>query len=133
MSGNFFMSPDYYQDVFNILADVLPEEWDDILFRGCFAGSSCDMKYYADLGDGKYVDCFHIEEIDRDRLLDSFAQIYELSQAEREQLPPDQLWTAVTMRVGADGDFNADFDYDDLSETMSDYIAQWEKKYLVRE
>lgn len=88
------------------------------------------MKYYADCGDGTYVDCFKLTPSGRKRILQTFQRLSRITAQARDTASNDAKWTALTVAVSSDGNFHADFDYQDLSESLVPYTAEWEKKYL---
>ena len=124
------MNEEMYQNIFDEISPLLPENWSRIIYRVFYTQGNWSMKFYADPGDGKYVDCFKLLPGNRASILQAFRSIDQVISPVRDNAPDNEKWTAMTLSVSADGAFHADFDYADLSEIIVDYTIEWEKKYL---
>ncbi len=124
------MSTSIFQEVFDELQEVLPDKWKKVIFFAAYTSGSYSMKFYCDCGDGQYVDCFGIPEIEKAQLTKLFIRIDKILSAERKELEGADRWTVFTMNVDAKGLMKTEFDYVDLSENMIAYEQEWKKKYL---
>ena len=124
------MNDTIYQQIFDEISPLLPENWRRMVYRCFYTTGSWSMKYYADRGDGAYVDCFKLAPSGRQKILQTFQRLSQITAQARDAASDNAKWTALTIAVSSDGNFHADFDYQDLSESMVPYTVEWEKKYL---
>lgn len=123
------MNNEIFQNVFDELQDVLPDEWNSVIFFAGYTDDSYSMKYYIKDKNGVY-DCFNQFGADRAQLINMFVNIDKLLSFERENLEEAQRWTVFTMIVDNQGNMKTYYDYTDISENFIDYEKEWEKKYL---
>lgn len=119
-----------YQNVFDILSEVLPQNWQKVAFYAEYTEGSYSMKYYVDFGDGKYVDCYKIKGITKANLIKAFMKINKELAIVRQQLPSEKRWNVITLLVENTGKFRAEYDYEDIAENTLQYHEKWKSKYL---
>lgn len=119
-----------FQNIFDKLQTALPSDWVNTVFYASYSEGSYSMKYFVDFGDGKYVDCFTINNNTNMQLAKLFVEIDKEISLVRETLDSKNKWNVITLKVGKDGEFKAYFDYDDISEKMVTYEQLWKEKYL---
>ena len=119
-----------FQIVYNILGNVLPVDWKKVAFCAEYTEGSYSMKYYVDLGNGEYIDCYNLEGISRKSVIRTFININKQLSKIRESLPKEKRWNVITLLIDNSGKFKAEYDYDDISENVIKYHENWEKKYL---
>lgn len=125
------MNESMFQNVFDILIEVMPQDWDKVIFYAGYAEGSYGMKFYTKLGNMEYVDCFSQQEADEEKLMMAFMKIDNVLSPVREQLDDANRWNVLTMMVDSQGHMKTEFDYEDISERMIEYEREWEKKYLL--
>lgn len=118
-----------FQQVFDILQPILPNEWKKIIFYVAYFTGSYSMKYYTYDKTGKYIDCFNQKNTNRGQLLKSFMTIDTVIKNERDQLK--NKWNIMTVVITSDGKMKADFEYKDITENSIEFEEQWKKKYLI--
>ena len=106
-----------YQSIFNILQEILPDNWHKVVFYAEYGESSYSMKYFVDFGDGQYIDCFRLKGI---------TKIMPI----RKELSKKDTWTVMTLVVDENGNFKADYEYKDISEDLVGYYNGWKNRYL---
>lgn len=124
------MNDELFQQILDEISPFLPGSWSRMIYRCFYTAGSWSMKFYADRGDGVYVDCFKLLPSGRQEILRAFQRLGRITAQARDSAPDGAKWTALTLSVSSDGNFHADFDYQDLSESMVFYAMEWEKKYL---
>lgn len=124
------MNEKMFQEVFDLLQSLLPENWTKtILFVGYTKGSY-NMKYYCRTENGTFTDCFSLDGVSRANLLDLFVNIDKILSKERVSLEDNNRWSVLTMMVDNDGKMKTEFDYNDHSKDMLAFEIEWKKKYL---
>ena len=121
-----------YQSIFNILQEVLPENWRKVVFYAEYAQSSYSMKYYVKVSDGNYTDCFQLNGIPKRKVINAFANIDKQIMSVRKDLNKKDLWSVMTLIVDTSGGFKADFEYDDILDDQMSFIRKWKEKYLSK-
>lgn len=124
------MNNDLYQNIFDVLVDVLPSDWNKVAFMAGYTKGSYSMKYYVKTENGDYLDCFEIGNIDNIQILELFMKLDKIISQERSSLK-EEKWNVISMVVDSTGKMKTDFDYSDISENMIEYENQWKQKYLV--
>lgn len=124
------MNESIYQYIFDKIQELLPPNWEKMIFFAGYAEGSYSMKFYTDCGEGKIIDCFNISNLDRMKLIKAFSSIDVILSAERKKIAGDKRWTVLTMIVDAKGNMKTEFDYTDISEDFIGYERKWERKYL---
>ncbi len=124
------MNEAIFQNTFDKLQDFLPKSWETVVFYAGYTTGSYSMKFYADCGDGKYIDCFSQEGINKAQLIKLFMSIDKELSAERKKLTDENKWTVFTMVIDAQGHMRTDFDYANIDENTISYEREWKKKYL---
>lgn len=119
-----------YQGIFNTLQEVLPDDWHKVVFYAQYGESSYSMKYFVDTGDGQFTDCFKIKDIPKRDIIKAFAVIDSQIMPIRKELSKKDTWYVMTLIVDDEGNFKADFEYDDISEDSIGYYQRWKEKYL---
>lgn len=125
------MNVELYQNIFDLLADVLPENWSKLVFMAGYTEGSYSMKYYVKTGTTDYLDCFELGNIDNIQILQLFLKINKIISQERSSLKNSERWNVISMIVDSGGKMKTDFDYSDISNDMIKYEEQWKRKYLV--
>ena len=119
-----------YQEIFNILQEILPNNWHRAAFYAEYGESSYSMKYFVDLGSGQYIDCFNLKDIPKRDIIKAFSVIDSQIMPIRKELSKKDAWSVMTLVIDDEGNFKADFEYDDISENFIEYYQRWKKKYL---
>ena len=119
-----------FQDIMDILADILPQKWARAVYRADYTEGSYSMKYYVDLGDGEYTDCFKLGTPTKSQVLSAFRAMNEKIITYRQSLSDKEKWSVLTMTVDSSGKFKADFDFTNISEIPVSYQTDWENRYL---
>lgn len=119
-----------YQSIFNILLEVMPDNWHKVIFLAEYAESSHSMKYFVDFGDGKFVECFKLGDIPKRNIIRSFALIDSLIMPVRQELTKKDTWSVMTLLVDDEGNFKVDYAYDDISDNPIAFYHKWKEKYL---
>lgn len=125
------MNSDMYQNIFDLLAEVLPENWCKLVFMAGYTEGSYSMKYYVKTGFDNYLDCFELGNIDNLQILQLFIKLDSVISPERSSLQDSEKWNVLSMTVDSDGKMKTDFDYTDISNDVITYEEEWKKKYLV--
>lgn len=125
------MNNEIFQNVFDLIQPLLPNNWKSmILFVGYTAGSYT-MKYYSSNESGEFTDCFSQKGINKTQLIKLFMRIDKVLSAERKKLDDKNRWTVLTMSATCDGAMRTEFDYADISENAIAYEQSWKEKHIV--
>ena len=119
-----------YQSIFNTLQGILPDDWHKVVFYAQYGENSYSMKYFVDSGDGVYTDCFKLKGISKRDIIKAFALIDSQIMPIRKKLSKKDTWSVMTLIVDDEGNFKADFEYEDISEDSIGYYQRWKEKYL---
>lgn len=119
-----------YQSIFNTLKDILPDDWNNVVFYAEYGESSYSMKYFVDSGDGKYTECFKLKGISKRDIIKVFAAIDSQIMPIRKELSKRDTWSVMTLVIDDEGKFKADYEYDDISEDSIGYYQRWKEKYF---
>lgn len=125
------MNSDMYQKIFDLIAEVLPENWSKLVFVAGYTEGSYSMKYYVKMGATDYLDCFELGNIDNLQILQLFIKLDSVISSERSLLQDSEKWNVLSMTVDSEGKMKTDFDYTDISNDVIAYEEEWKKKYLV--
>ena len=120
-----------YQSIFNTLQEVMPKNWHRIIFYAEYDDNSYSMKYFVDLGDGQYTDCFKLKNISKNEIINTFAVIDSQIMPIRKELDKKDTWSVMTLIVDESGKFKAEYEYDDISNNSIEYYRKWKDKYLI--
>ena len=120
-----------YQKIFDCLLPVLPDDWKKAVFYAEYSEGSYSMKYYVDSGDGDYIDCFSTG-ISKSRIIHAFLEIDKEIAPIRNSLSTKDLWSVMTLTVSSSGEFNADYDYEQVTDSI-EYFRKWETRYLRKQ
>ncbi|OMI28476.1 cytoplasmic protein [Bacillus haynesii] len=126
-----------YQEIAETVVETIPEEWSKVLIYGeILEDVQKGFFYYYPEGNDSPVYCHNIPEffsIEKEDYRNLWRQlINNLEKLWYEFKNSDQkTWTSLTMIIQSDGEFNIDYDYEDLSDA-DDYERRivWEHKYL---
>lgn len=124
------MNNEIFQNIFDLLQRYFPCEWKKVVFFAGYMSGSYSMKFYTMGADEKYVDCFSLEGANKAMLIKSFMDIDKLLALERKAWKTNDVWSVMTLIVGADGAMKVEFDYTDISENAIAYEQEWKQKYL---
>lgn len=119
-----------YQKIIDILEKILPEEWSKIVFYAEYTAGSYSMKYYVDLGDGKYIDCYSLKQFSKIQFIGTWMEIDKEIAKIRKELEEHDKWSVLTIQIDRSGKFKADYDYDSHDEAAIMYHEKWKKQYL---
>ncbi len=119
-----------YQNIFDALQEVLPGQWHKVVFYAEYGESSFSMKYFVDLGDGEYVDCFKLSNISRREIIQAFSVIDRIILPARQAMSKIDTWSVMTLVVDDKGSFRAEYEYDDIAGNYTEYYETWKNKYL---
>ena len=119
-----------YQSVFNTLQEILPDDWHKVVFYAEYGENSYSMKYFVDTGNGEYTDCFKLKGISKRDIIKAFAVIDSQIMPIRNELSKKDSWSVMTLIVDDEGNFKADYEYEDISEDAIGYYQRWKEKYL---
>ena len=117
-----------FNTVFNYLYESLPDNWDRVVFYAMLSEGRYTMKYFVDFGDGKMIDCFTLKNISKSSLFKVFSDIYNVLKEQIENLPQKEQWSSFIMQINGDGSFNANFDYEDISNSFVEKTKDIEKR-----
>lgn len=123
-------SEDIYQNMAERLEEVLPDDWENVILYGEYGTASYSMDCYIDCGDGKFTQCFEMESVSEDKVLEAFSDINAMIRKERDAQDEKDRWSNFTMQINKDGEFKVDYDYTDLSESAYVHEAVWKYRYL---
>ena len=117
-----------FQKIYDILSDVLPEEWKKVVFRAEYTTGSYTMKYYVQTLSGEYIDCYNLPNISDDSIVDAYIRIDEVVYEARQQEDNTKLWNLMTIVIDNEGRFKTDFQYDVVID--DEHMKSWTNKYL---
>lgn len=123
------MDEKIFQDVFDIVADFLPKDWDRMVFFAGYTEGSYSMKFYSKAEKGEYVDCFNLPGASKAKLVKAFMEIDKIVSKSRKEQGVNN-WTVFSMSVDSNGKMKTNFEYDDHSEDMVAYEKKWTEKHL---
>ncbi|WAT23642.1 antitoxin YezG family protein (plasmid) [Bacillus halotolerans] len=126
-----------YQKIAETVVETIPEEWSKVFIYGeILEDVQKGFFYYYPEGNESPVYCHDIPEIfeiEKEdyrnlwrQLIDNLKELWnEFRDNEQE------AWTSLTMMIQSDGEFNIDYDYEDLSDA-DDFERRivWEHRYL---
>ena len=121
-----------FENIFEKLKDFLPENWQKVIFRVCYFGESYNMKFYVDLGDKKYRDCFDTLIFGNVPLIGLFMDVNEIIAPIRNGLQDTEKWTVMTMSMDLHGNKKMEFECADIKEDFTSYEEKWKKRYLTK-
>lgn len=124
------MNEKLFQSIFDKINDVLPNQWNRVVFFAGYTKGSYSMKFYVDNGNGEYIDCFSLNNINKPQLIQLFISIDKIISQERNKIDEKNRWTVLSMIVDSNGIMKTEFDYVDISEKAISYEQDWKKKYL---
>ena len=122
------MEPKNFQEIFGIVEDHLPNKWEKFALYIAFVGNMSSHKFFVDSGKG-YISCFDLG-YEKATLREIFMSIEDILIEEREKLPKKKRWSVFTLLVDSNGEFEANYSYDDISDTFTEYQRNWEKKLI---
>ncbi len=118
-----------FQNIYNILQEVITIDWKKIVFYAEYSEGSYSMKFYVKNMSGKYIDCFSLEGVTDMEVIKIFKQVNKEIQPVRE-CETNNIWNLLTMIITDDGDFKAHYEYENVNY-MIDHKEKWMQKYLV--
>lgn len=120
-----------YQELFEVMQDILPDQWHKIILYVEYGENSYMMRYYADLGNGEYQDCYKITKYSHKDFIKAYMKIDKVLSKVRNKLSENEKWTIMTVSINADGSFKSDFDYMEIDNKTFEYREKWKEKYLI--
>ena len=123
------MMDEIYQEIYNTIFPLLPNEWEQIVVRGVFGKEGKEIKYFIRDNTGKYSDCFSLG-VEREIILQTSELIINALDRLR-QTSEKQHWNVATIVINNDGDFKADFDYSNDVLFSNKYDSAWREYYLI--
>ena len=124
------MNDKIFQNIFNLVQEKLPIDWEKLILYISYTQGSYGMKYYVFDKEGRYIDCFSQKDISKKQLITLFVEIDKILAPERNALDEEDRWSAMSMIAYSDGKMKVEFDYTDISENTIAYEEEWQKKYL---
>ena len=116
-----------FQDIFDKMTSYLPTDWGKVALMANYGDGSYSIYIHVKINN-QYTEISDLGYTEKDiHVLKR--EIHKLIKSERKQLTGKDLWYTMTLIV--DGNFKADFDYEDVSENSIEYTLEWRKKYLV--
>ena len=119
-----------YQSIFNTLQEVQPDDWHKVVFYAQYGENSYSMKYFVDSVDGVYTECFKLKGISKKDIIKAFAVIDSQIMPVRKELSKKDKWYVMTLIIDDEGNFKADYEYEDISEGSIGYYQRWKEKYI---
>lgn len=126
-----------YQNIANVLNDMLPEEWSRILlYAEIREGYAHIFFYYYPINSKKPIYSLKIEEkfnLDIQRYSELENQLYDYCEELWHEFGGQQQekWTSLTFILDNNGKMKVHYQYNDLSEIdPTSKRKQWEEKYL---
>lgn len=130
---------DLYQRAAEILNNLIPVPWKKIYLYAEVSDDSRQVFFYfypeeknvpiysLDIIDKYNVEEQYFEELE-DELYDVFTELWDVFERQKQE-----KWTNLTFILDNSGEFNIDYNYNDLAEADS-YEQQiiWEYKYLKK-
>jgi len=120
------MNDNIYQKIYDEIEKYLPDKCDCSIIYIEYGENSYNMSFYVK-SEGETVKCYDLPYVDEASLLDSFSKIDKIVGPEREA--EENKWSNMTLVIDGD-DFNAYFDYTDLTKGSFAYKKAWKQKYL---
>ena len=120
------MSKEISDELFDIIQDYLPQEWDKVVYWALYTSNSYTMKFFVKKND-KYTDCFDI--ITEEELYELFKKLNNLIKENRGKTKNDK-WTAMILTVNSDGKFKTKYEYNDIDDNFIEYEANIKKEFL---
>ena len=122
------MNEQIFQDVFDIVYPILPDDWTGLVIRGLFSTDGSEIKIFISDSSNAYHDCFTLG-IPNEEILTVAKSVHE-KLLKLRQSPEKEPWTGITMKVDREGNFTSDFDYSDIKLFNPEYDSEWENRYL---
>ena len=116
-----------YQFIFDEISEITKINWERMVIYLEYGTASYSFVYYVK-SNGEYIQCFDVEGLSEDIILQKFRNIDSRVSQERKSC---DKWSTMTMTISDTGDFKVDFDYSDLSQGTYLYKKEWKKKYLI--
>lgn len=120
------------------IQEILPADWEKVVFYAEVTESSYEMFYYVYVPDCETpLQCYDIPdlyEVDEEQIDEVFGDLYTPlleEQLDFEKQGKDK-WTSYTFVLESNGKFSVNYDYSEADSNVSDYFAEWKNKYLVR-
>ena len=124
------MDDKVYGLITNELLTVLPEEWQEVIFYGELTEGGFSFDYYVDIEGNLFTQCFKLEGLNRQDIMNTFRKIYSIILPLWKSLDKDKQWSNFTFILNRSGNFKAEFDYTNLQENAYAYHQKWREKYL---
>lgn len=118
-----------YEKLLDALLKVVPVRWDKVVLYSEYTPASYSIKFFVKI-DGRYIDCFDLNGLNEDKLIEEFVKIDAIIRPSRKCLSGKDKWNIMTVTFSSDGEFYADFDYTQEFENDVDYFQKWKQKYL---
>lgn len=124
------MNEQMFAQVADVLQDQLPADWEKVVFFAAYLTDSYEMKFFVKTPGKPYIDCFSLPGGDDMELLDAFVRIDTILAPYREK---EGRWNIMTLSLTRDGDFQAQFDYQEVDDDFIDLLHEREAKYIAGE
>lgn len=117
------------QDLYEILADHLPEDFVEFGFYAAYTGEgSYGMSLLAKLESGECENCF--ANLSANDTFFLFEDLDAVISKARNSIEKDKRWNVLKMHVDSEGGFKIDFEYIDFDTTSRiDHESSWNKYY----
>lgn len=106
--------------VADLLTEVLPENWEKVIFHGDFDDTYYDFYYYVKINN-KYIQCFNLDMygIDKESVQSCFEKIFKICSGIKK------TWSSFDLAIDNEGSFKIDYNYENELT-----IDEWKEKYL---
>lgn len=117
------------QDLYEVLADYLPEDFSEFGFYAAYTGEgSYGMSLLAKLSDGSCFNCF--ADLSAQDSFFLFEDLDSVITKVRNSLEKDKRWNVLKMHVTSEGTFKIDFEYIDFENQSSiEHERDWSNRY----
>lgn len=121
------MNNEMFQQIYDAIAPLLPEDWKKVKMLAICSDYSSIVKFFIKNNENVYHDCFSLNHIDENTIMDCLDDIDDILSKERERLVDNKIWYTLTFAFDNEGNFESAFGYDDVTETSVDFERKWKK------
>ena len=118
-----------FQNIFNVLQELINIDWQKIVFYASYSEGSYSMKFYVKDNNGAFVDCFSLNGTNEKQIVKGFMNINKELEFSRNNAGNEQ-WNLLTLVVTNSGDFKADYEYG-VDDYMISHQDEWKKRYTL--
>ncbi len=121
----------FYQDILDAVLEKIPEDWNRIVFFAAYLKNAFHIDFYYKNEDVPYCSLSDMNGINENERFGFILSLNEMIQKKRKQLDDKNRWNVMTLIVNGDGEYKAEFGYEDISETILIYEKEWRNRYLI--